>query len=132
MNVIRFFQLRRDPVGLGPPWIGTDVFVDDALVGGEGAGPDPRTMLEQLRAELPAAIQMRICGCGHSGCWSLATTARRERAEVVWDDWRDGVEDDEAGFPSTPVGRPRLHFRARQYAAAVDQLEREWQELNAK
>jgi hypothetical protein len=116
------FELRRASVGMGDPWVGTEILIEGELVSGDGVGPDPVELLEQLQAPLPARVQMRVCDCGHAGCWSLAATVRQESDEIVLGAWCDGVED-EGGFPSDPVDRPEVRLPRWEYAAALRALE---------
>ncbi|HXY16545.1 MAG TPA: hypothetical protein VEH79_00030 [Gaiellaceae bacterium] len=121
MNVVRF-EPRRESVGMGHPWIGTDVLIDGELVSHEGVGPDPEDLIRELEAPIPAAVRVRVCSCGFQECWSLAVTVRQDQGAVIWGDWRDGTTEGGGTFPSEPVERPVLRFRLGQYSAAVEEL----------
>jgi hypothetical protein len=77
---------------------GKDVFGD----AWDGMGRDPDSLVgidsPLIPKERPHHVAVQRCGCGEEGCGSLVARIRRDGDEVVWDDFREGSEDE----PSTP------------------------------
>jgi hypothetical protein len=101
--------------------------VDGEEIGGElgGIGTYPELLLEESCADVPSRLHIRTCGCGDPGCWSLVASVHRIDDQILWGDWKQGVEEVE-GWPSEPVELHTVRFDAYAYRAEIDRFGADW------